>query len=75
MTDHLMGFDIHVLAHRTGIGAALALIAGGDIRSGFPFYPGQEMIAPAGQERSGFLRPLVNRGLGFVGWVGSIHLD
>jgi hypothetical protein len=41
-----MGFNIHIMADRAAIGATLALIAGGEVLSGFALNPAQEMISP-----------------------------
>jgi hypothetical protein len=31
ITDYLVRFDIHIVTHRTGIGTAFTLVAGGNI--------------------------------------------
>jgi hypothetical protein len=66
---------VHVLAHRADVGAALALIAGRDVGTGLPFHPGQEWIAPAGQEGAGAIGPRGGRQLGSVGGLEGILED
>jgi len=54
VADHLMGFDVHVMSHRTGVGAALALVAGRNVLTGLALYPVQEIISPVADELTFF---------------------